>query len=336
MPLFCCPQCKLDLAPQLRTGSHKAPTRDHSTDALQERLKLMQFCDRLPMIAGDVLYGGRVGQVMDFAVSTPSAQADASEFTAFVTQVMMSIKPSPQVDWQRLPPSCSFAELRASSSMHVRTAQRGAACGWPSHLIPRTDTGLMQAAAVYRSVRRHLWRTVTRGHHRCVASATKHLWWPLNGTRTSAFCPAAAAYIRWRILWECVPVATMLNARPTSAPLGLVKWLAAVAPIGPATWTSAVQRWLISEVLGRDLLTSFDTLLREERERPIDELVMWARGPAHAMAGTCWVCAGRGTVTRPAQLFVRASQPANPEGAGLPSNRPHFRWHLQALKLIQH
>lgn len=333
-PLFCCPQCKLDLAPQLRGGTHKLVLGNEQARALQERSRLLQFWDRLPMVAAELLNGGRPASVMDLVTSIPGERVGARRFTAFVTRAMASLKASPQADWQHLEPSCSFAEPRAARARRMRSTTRTAS-GWPDHLVPRTDRNLTLAAEVYRCVRRHLWRTVVHAHQLCAWSAAMHIWWPVTGSTTAAFCPVAAAYLRWRIQWEGMAVVTALRAEPTSAPLGLVTWLATAAPMGAITWTMAVRSWLTREVLGRDLLMSFDEMLLEEVGRNDHEKIAWTREPAQGLPRSCWVCAGRGTAASPARLFVL---PPDKSCTAVESARGkgHYRRHLAELKSIRH
>lgn len=331
-PMFCCPQCGLDLAPQLREGLHRVKLAATQAHALRERFLLMQFCDRMPMIAAKLLNGGRSAKTIDLVTSTPGRDTVAAEFTAFATRVMMSLRASCQMDWQSLEPACSFAEPRAARVGRAESVKR-AATGWPEHLVPRTDRNLIRAAEVYRCVRRHLWRTAVYAHRRCAWSAAERLWWPVIGSTTTSFCPIAAAYLRWRMVWEGVSTLPALRTSPKSAPLGLVTWLAAGAPVGPATWTSAVSSWLLSEVLGRDLFASFEELLVEECRRGAAGEITWEREATHRMARSCWVCAGRGTSASPARLFVLSRQSAS---ADHPAGRSHYARHLASLKRIEH
>ena len=335
VPLFCCPQCKLDLAPQLHRGTHKLALSKQQAYALQERSRLMQFCDRLPMVAAELLNGGRPASIMDLMTSIPEQRVSARRFTAFVTQAMASLKTSPHADWQHLEPSCSFAEPRAARARRLRSTTR-TATGWPDHLVARTDKNLTLAAEVYRCVRRHLWRTAVRAHQRCVWSTVEHIWWPVTGSTTAAFCPVAATYLRWRVQWEGTAVVTALRAEPTSAPLGLVTWLASAAPMGPATWTMAARSWLMREILGRDLLLSFDEMLLEEAQRKDRGKVSWTRAPAQGLPRSCWVCAGRGTAASPARLFVLPPDRAGTASGEATHGKGHYQRQLATLKSIQH
>ena len=332
VPLFSCVHCGLDLIPKLRAG-WKKPTLEASVLArLNEHAKLMQFCDRLPLLAAEFLQTSLVPSRANFVVAAPKAGETAARYSAFVTQVMSALASKPQLDWQDPDDACSFSE-RPLPKCRANVVN-SAAPGWPRHLIPSSDSRLIQAACVYRSVRRHVWRRVLRRHHRCVTSACRHLWWSLRDTETLTICPVATAFLRWRMQWESVPIATMLRGRPTVSPLGLVSWLASAAPLGSAEWTPKVDEWLTEQVLGRDLLHDFFATLRDELRRPADGRVPWSPSPAHALGGTCWVCAGRGTISSPARLFVRAEE-TNPLKELAPSPG-HFRRHLVKLAQIVH
>ncbi len=135
--------------------------------------------------------------------------------------------------------------------------------------------------------------------------------------------------------WESVPIASLLLERPRVAPLGLVGWLASCAPVGSAKWTAKVDAWLMTEVLGRDLLANFSSVLREELNRSTDATMTWGPLPIQALSATCWICVGRGTVSHPARLFVRTDGDDSDLGQSIPE-AGHYRKHQTMLKRITH
>lgn len=332
-PLFACVHCGLDLIPKLRSG-WKKPTLDSSVAGrLREHDKLMQFCDRLPLLAAEFIPASSQRSRSNFLVAPPKAGETAARYSAFVTQVMTSLAATAQVDWHDPTDVCRFSE-RPRPKCRAEVVCKPMP-GWPHHLVPPSDGRLTQAACIYRSVRRHIWRRVLRRHHRCVMSACRHLWWSLRGTETATLCPVAAAYLRWRMQWESVPIATMLAHRPTISPLGLVSWLASAAPLGSIAWTAKVDEWLTGELLGRDLLADFFITLRDELKRPSKGRIPWTPAPAHALGGICWICVGRGTASSPARLFVRAEEAAV-KAEQLLLSPGHYREHLAKLARITH
>ena len=338
--LFVCPSCKLDLAPVLRGGWCKPSLRLAHRRSFDDFVSLLQFCDRLPTMVAQAWPGAGQRQAREFLVSRPRVREQGGAFMAFVTQVLVSLRASAQMQLLPVVPSCTFIERRrAALKGDPRRRDANAAGGWPAHLVTATDSRLRAAASIYRCVRRSLWRHTVRAHRACVCSTTKTLWWPLIGSETGAFCPVAMAFVRWRMHWEAASTAAALRARPRSAPLGLVGWLAAVAPVPASTWTEAMDRWLTAHVLARDLTASFEAMLRTTKGCARGDVVTWEREPAFAAARTCWVCAGRGTWDSPGRLFVDASEgEAATESwqVGVDGRRRHFRDHLGGLLSIAH
>ncbi len=333
IPLFCCPACKLDLAPRVREGRRR-PLAAEEMRMLSHRAELMQFCDSLPTMVSQALGTPLATQGSDVMVSPPALRVAESDYKTFVTQVLASLRSANQADWDRCEPSFSYVSIGVPAGRRRRAKLLAASSGWTDHLVSASDKGLHRAAALYRCVRRHLWRTVVHPHHRCVASACRRLWWPITGCQTPSFCPVAAAFVRWRLRWESAIRCTDLMAAAITPPLGLVTWLAS-APIGPAAGTEPVHDWLVDHVLGCDLMDAFEDMLAEEIERPADEPIKWTREWAAPAGHSCWVCTGRGTKYQPATLFVRGRTSGDLQrwdsvDAG------HYARHLDAIARIEH
>jgi hypothetical protein len=332
-PLFLCPACKLDLAPEMRAGRRRALAPEDMR-MLDHSAKLMQFCDSLPTMVSQALGTASSPQGSDVLVSTPAAQVSESDFKTFVTQVLASLRLGDQTDWDRVEPSISFVDQRVQLGSRRRTKTCDAKSGWPDRLVAASDKGLYGAAALYRCVRRHHWRTIVHRHQRCVVSACRRLWWPITGSRTPCFCPVAMAFIRWRLRWESAVRCTDLIAEAIGPPLGIVTWLAS-APVGPASAGQPMRDWLINHVFGYELLASFERMLVEEQGRPEDELVEWKRDWVAPAANCCWVCAGSGTKYQPARLFVRQNMFLECV-QGCRAANGHYAKHLGAIARIDH
>jgi hypothetical protein len=301
---------------------------------LADRLELLRFCDQLPTLISDTTKDLPNLSSTDVMVSAPGEFVPASRFTTFVVRVMKSLRSSSQQDWDHAPPTCSFAEEGISPSRGLRLPDRPLRHGWPVQAIGRNDRQLSLAAGIYRCVRRHLWHTVVHDHQACFVAAAKHLWWPLLGSTTTAFCPVALAFLRWRMWWEGVSVASALLAAPRSAPLGVVTWLAVAAPVGARNWSFAVDAWLLAEVGGRDMLASFYALLEQAHcDREADE-VIWNRVSAHRDVRTSWVCAGRGVRHDAVQLFIETDVCRG--HVECEKGRAHAAWHRAQLARIAH
>ena len=288
----------------------------------------------LPTMVSQALGTPLAMQGSDVMVSPPALRVTESDYKTFVTQVLASLRSANQADWDRCEPSFSYVDIGVQAGRRRRAKLPAASSGWTDHLVSASDKGLHRAAALYRCVRRHLWRTVVYPHHRCVASACQRLWWPITGCKTASFCPVAAAFVRWRLRWESAVRCTDLMTAAITPPLGLVTWLAS-APIGPAAGTEPVHDWLVDHVLGCDLMDAFEDMLAEEIERPADEPIKWTREWAAPAGHSCWVCTGRGTKYQPATLFVRGRTSGDLQrwdsvDAG------HYARHLDAIARIEH
>jgi hypothetical protein len=339
--LFHCPRCKHSLWPGLYEAIKKNRLTSEERTSIRSKFDLLAFCDRLPTVLVDLLGARPASTQNDIVVSSSRDFSVDLEFVSFVSQVLVSLENSPQLDWLCVVPSVTFNEAIPDRSRGLRTKTKmKEGVAWPEHLIPRADVKLRRAAQIYRIVRRHIWRSALRGHRPCLFSACRHLWWPLSGDKTSKLCPVAVAYIRWRMGWEHLTVASQLMDRPSKTPLGLAAWLATVAPFGASSYTPTMTAWLVDHILAQDLLSSFRSLLNAARRQVTLGVVDWSRDSFVDQRQTCWVCAGKGTAQSPFRLFTApppSLQLANSNDLLLgPAGRAHLKTHLQALRLISH
>ncbi|MDO8777183.1 MAG: hypothetical protein Q7K57_52435 [Burkholderiaceae bacterium] len=140
--------------------------------------------------------------------------------------------------------------LGKTSSSNVKGAVRSVA--------QATDKRLEEAWAIYRAIRRHLWRHHVCQHRRCARLAMTTLWWDLEGERTHSFCCVALAFIRWRMQWEGRRIpATLAGPNRGGVPYGLLGWVSQDAPIPSVYWSPAFESWLNAHLLGAACLHSF-------------------------------------------------------------------------------
>lgn len=337
LPLYCCVACKLDLLQGLRTSTVCQPLDKAVATAIHAEASLLELCDSLPTRTAGVLTGARSMGYRELVLSVPRGTGDLAEFADFARAVMRSL--AGHFSKVHLTPSLSYAEPYGVLTGKCTEAP-SMSCGWPKHQIPRSDRHLVQAACIYRVVSRHLRKDVLRAHRQCFHGACKRLWWPILASSTTGLCPVALAFIRWRMHWEGTSVPSLLLAEPRSAPLGLVTWLASTAPVGSASWTNAMSEWLMLHVLARDLLASFDSLLRQARHSVQTDSVVWSRLTIAELPRTGWVCAGRGTVGNLGRLFVMAPSGDISCHQSLTddetSHRAHLRWHADCLRRLEH
>lgn len=332
--LFSCPSCKADLIPSLRASFMRRPMNDRVPSALSSEAAILELCDRLPTRTGSVLTGPEYMGYRELLMAMPTLEMDIDRFAGFVHGVLEDLANSNG----QLQPSASYTQSFATGKR--RQHKQGGRTGWPQHLVAISDLPLVQAASLYRSTRRWLSRNFLRGHCRCVRAACRRLWWPVIGSSTSAFCPVAIAFVRWRMVWEGVSVPAMLLSEPRTTPLGLVTWLSSRAPVGSASWTHAVSDWLVAQILGRELQSSFRYLLDQASDSLSRDQVCWSRVALNELPKTGWVCAGKGVSRSPVRLYVM-----NPSGsladaapfrfvAGADSR--HLRWHRDCIFRIEH
>jgi hypothetical protein len=334
-PMFCCPTCKFDLVQELRTSSSRAPLGKGVIDSFHADASLLELCDSLPTRTGGVLTGAESMGYRELVLSMPRSVSGLMEFADFARNVMLNLAGRPSM--LNLKPSLSYAEPQPTFG---KKSKPSLSCGWPKHIIPESDRQLIEAAAIYRRVARHLRRGVVREHRSCVQCACRRLWWPVLGSRTAALCPTAVAFIRWRMHWEGTGVPSLLLGEPRSPPLGLVTWLAALAPVGSASWSRAMSEWLVKHVLARDLIASFDALLQQATESVKPGVMVWSRLTISEMPRTGWVCAGRGTAANPGRLYVMSAS-ADQRGLRdtshpIQGRRAHLRWHANCLRRVDH
>jgi hypothetical protein len=333
-PLFSCSVCRLDLCPAIRAGKRKAMS-ERQARLLDARMELMQFCDTLPTLTCAVL-NEETPHASELLYSVPGLAVSSAHFKSFITRVLVSLRASSQRDLDKLEPSYAFVEPTSThaGNKHSTKPRRSPSAGWPERVVPRSDRRLQRAAALYRCVRRYLWRRVIKLHRCCFTSTCRHLWWPIGGSPTSGLCPVATAFLRWRLKWETAAKPTALLSVPSAPPLGLVTWLAS-APIGSSAWTGNADDWLVDHVLGLDLIATFDAMLNEEVSRPRTDATPWSREWLSFASSQCWVCVGRGTRSSPARLFVCGGEGAfNRDGPA--AGKQHVADHLKSLSCVEH
>lgn len=336
VPLFFCHACKYDLLQKIRESLIRPAPTSLVMEALAAETSVLELCDRLPTRTGEILTGADSRAYRELLLSTPRRSNGAVEFANFAMRVMDSLA-GKEPD-NSLRPSHVFVEPRIFRCKPIVT--RTFSCGWPKHLISTSDKRLIQAALVYRAMRRNLWRRRIHEHHLCTKSICTRLWWPIAGTETPVLCPIATAFIRWRMFWEGVSVPSVLCGYPQSPPLGLIAWLALVAPVGSASWSDATCNWLLKHVLGCELLASFEALLIQAYKDVAQDHIVWSRVVLQDLPRVGWVCAGRGSVNNPIRLYVMAGTGYNVQLNLRPvlmhGGHHHRRWHQECLHRVEH
>jgi hypothetical protein len=336
VPLFFCHACKYDLLSEVRDSLVRPAPTPSVLEALAAETSVLDLCDRLPTITGGVLTGADARAYRELALSIPRRSNHTAGFPNFAKQVMASLAGKDSDNSLR--PSYVLVEPRALRCKPA--AADKFSCGWSRHLISPSDKRLIQAALVYRTVRRNLWRRRIYGHRQCTKSTCMKIWWPVVGSQTTALCPISTAFIRWRMFWEGTSVPTGLCGDPQSPPLGLIAWLGLVAPVGSASWSDAASNWLLKHVLGCELLASFDALLIQAYKDLEQDHIVWNRVALDELPRVGWVCAGKGSRNNPLRLYVMPNSEFNVEAGlspGFPrEGRQHWHWHQECLSRVEH
>lgn len=286
-PLFTCINCSADFARKIRTVS-SALSLDDSTQFLQrDHIELIRFTDSLPTLFNACRAAlGRPN--LPIQIGKADFYRRSSEFRRFVADVLVAVSShgaSPQLFL--LEPVASL------SNPFEYPVQKNNSVG---------DEALREASALYRSLKRKIYRQYCRGHSSCIRAAMKTLWWDMEGERTPVFCPIAIAFLRWRMAWESCRVPSMLDAGKPRIAYGLVAWLASEAPIGSPLWTKHVDAWLRTHLLACACLDTFAEWLGYISHQKSQ--VRWTREVTQRFGKRHWACSGRGTSDEPALLFM--------------------------------
>lgn len=311
---FCCPCCMADLAPVIRAPKTRSlKLREPETAWITNLVKLFSFEDEMVPVKLELNRQRRLLGIGEVAFATADWHHIESEYTGFVKQVL-----------EDLQAECADAQ-RALEFDHVtvtikRTAHRPKSVGGgprrkrqrinaavaieSSSVLKRGWDGRLGASyLIYSTVRRYLWRHVVHEHQNCITAAGRHLWWHMEGERTTSFCPVAEAFLRWRMHWEACGTPCYLFAPMRKDPFGLTTWMAADAPICPPGWTWEAEQWVSDHVLGQTCLASFrDWLDVAMRDRARD-YIEWKGRAVSGKHVIYWAVAGRDTASCPVRIY---------------------------------
>ena len=175
-------------------------------------VELCEFEDRMVPLRLDLNRRRRSLGVGEVAFAQPDWRRDDAEYIGFIKQVLEDLECECCGTQRKLAfDTVAVSTMRApvvTRQPGVERRRRERRAKPPieaetSSLLKRGwDNRLKASYLVYSTVRRHLWRHVVSQHHACIFSAGSHLWWHMEGERTTGFCPVAEAFLRWRMHWE--------------------------------------------------------------------------------------------------------------------------------------
>jgi hypothetical protein len=286
-PLFTCSHCAADLAEGLRTHKSALGLSQQAASAHREFSQLIRFLDTLPTLINACK--ARLGQPnTPLHVSKPDLNERGQAYRQFVSTVLASI-PALSSTSQLLPVSPTGV-FSTDGRKYVRK-------------FSSLDSGLAEAQDLYRSVKRHIYRHMCRGHSTCIHAGQRALWWDIEGEKTSLFCPTAVAFLRWRMHWEGCRVPSMLDSKyKVKTFTGIVGWLAVDAPIGSILWTKPLEDWISIQLFAFALFDSFAEW-QQVMHQSLSSFV-WDKSISASFGKRHWACCGRGTVAEPAIFYV--------------------------------
>jgi hypothetical protein len=309
--LFVCPQCGADFAGELRTHVPRLALDDRAQLLHRNHIELVRFVDTLPTLF-DACRSALGQPGLPIQLGKPDGFRGSRAFRQFVADVLIAVSA------RALQPQLAALRSTAILSLPFEIPPRGTHGGVG-------DRALAEATAVYRCLKRKIYRHFCRGHGECIRAAMKTFWWDPEGERTGAFCPTAVAFLRWRMAWEGRRIPNSLDAPgPARTPLGLVAWLASEAPIGSPLWTHQLDAWIRAHLLACACFDSFAEW--QDLAHKTHAAILWRKDVALGFRRRHWACSGRGTVDEPAMLFIEQpylglADPGRASGAHLRHTR---------------
>jgi hypothetical protein len=337
--LFSCPNCRKDFALAIRSPARKLEMKADAALLFADYSELIRFSDQLPtMINACKALVGR--PYMPLFISKPDIYRRSASFRQFVSDVLVSVSSQAgkenQISLHLLAPSFTFAEpMHNPYSAHQRSKVQSARSAIKS-VAMETDLRLQEASAIYRTIRRHLWRHHVYRHHSCAQQAMKALWWDLEGEKTNSFCCVALAFIRWRMQWEGRRIpATLAVSNRGIVPYGLLGWISKDAPISSVNWSPTFESWLNAHLLATACLDSFAGWMTLSAAHEVDHQLCWRMKDYETFTKRHWACSGRGTALEPGLLFQEPFATSNYLSLSCKCTRKHHHVTEQTLSIIK-
>jgi hypothetical protein len=323
---FRCPSCQLDLATRLRNARSWIPrVREDQVARIGMMRKyvagyatLTKASQPVPTITGHCTSLRML----------PIEKQQSAEYLDFIRQVVAEVS-SEQGQ------SC----LPLTGISKARCGCHGSEESLYEHFSPsvipttfQTAEEMCVATMVYRAIRRRIWRQLG-AHRSCVSSACRHIWWDMRGARTASFCAKAAAYIRWRMLWEGRGTPRYLDTGKHGEYYGILGWLQARPAPYPEDWAVDRKEWMLAHIFSSVCLASYDGLTKEGSNGGSADMI-WDAQSTTPNALTHWVLAnadsrgGDPTIFTPATALLGQMKPAKAAG-------DHHSWHVSKLDQIQ-
>jgi hypothetical protein len=322
---FCCPYCQGEMASQVKLARTKLPPLRAAETVLIERMNRYVH-------ASGALFKRELPVSVSIAQSAslhiPSASpGEMGIYLGFIGQVVNQLAAK---DGQECLPLAALTAIRCgcNAANSSRTLREMFEPSGEVDSVFGSEQEMQVATHVYRALRRRIWRGL-RPHQQCVKLACQHLLWDLRGAKTQNFCPAAAAYIRWRMLWEGCGTPRYLLAHRAAIYFGVLGWLHGRPAPYPDDWKNERKAWMLSHIFASVCLASYDGIAKSVSES--GTAIYWEGSMSSPFVTTHWALSDPEN-TDGIMLFVPARHLAlrAPYRRVPPSE--HLEWHVGQLR----
>lgn len=268
-----------------------------------------------------------------FAIAKADLIRDYSQYAGFVTSVV-----------NLLQQECRQLTLTLDN---VATTGRGVPVLLPNRKKQgegykrekaRWSLQLSKLYSDYMTIRRYLWRHVIKPHQLCCRSASKKMWWRVNGSDIPQFCPLAEAFLRWRMYWEGCSSPGDLWSPMSAPPRGIVNWIDESSPMFHHGWSVEGEQWVVEHCFVLNCLSTFQDLFNDALKNRRD-VVTWDRPSFSGAFNRYWAVCGNDTNISPLVLFTQIHREVNSEVLSVNAyhgGKEHYEWHLKQIALIVH
>lgn len=334
---FSCPHCATALAPALAVD--RPVIRQMTKGEASSMTFLLRFhrgadADIVSNTDAERLFAG----ITTLGIShVPLAQTDIDvHFAGFIAAVLERIRPSQtrrgnglrrvQLDVHECGCAASCSALDDDRDEYYDEDDIAA-----QRALSASQQRYDDLVAVYKALRRRLWRKQLGAHKRCAITAARALWWDLRGERTIGFCSEAQAFLQWRMLWEGSGTPRTLMTEPSKDYFGILGWhLARRVPM-PAYWSPQTKTWVTRRIFASTLIDSFARLLQQSRHALSGEEVEWRErcNPIHL--DCLWAVTGSDCRDEPARIYTTSTEC----GAGRAFKKAHWARHLAQVSQLR-
>ena len=323
---FRCPNCQLDLATRLRNARSWIPgVRDDQ--AARIRMMRRYVAGYATLTKGSQPVPTITGHCTSLRM-LPTEKQQSDEYLDFIGQVVAEV-------------SCEQGQssLPLAGISKARCGCRGSEESLHEHFYPGVlptrflaADEMSVATTVYQAIRRRIWRKLG-AHRSCVSAACRHIWWDMRGAKSASFCDKAAAYIRWRMLWEGRGTPRYLDTQKNGLYYGILGWLQARPAPYPDDWSVERKEWMLAHIFASVCLASYDALSKESSNAGSADM-SWDTNPTAPDAVTHWVLANADSRDGDPTIFTPATDLLG-QMCRAPVVGGHRSWHQSKLQQIQ-